>query len=160
MSNFGHIIDHPAPDLTEIIRAVEELTAQSGPPTNNHYNCREANGTMKPLPPGQTRQALFCPDCTHAPRHGPHCLFYHNPNSTETKPKRRLVYNSTPKYTAQDMINVIKTVWTQLGHYPTYRTLYAAATHPTANYISKHYPGGFKAARREAERQLRQEGKL
>lgn len=35
-----------------------------------HYNCREDNGSLKPVPPGTTRRALYCGDCT-----AEHCLW-------------------------------------------------------------------------------------
>jgi len=122
----------------------------------NDYNCRESNGSLKVLHPGESRRELFCPGCVYLSANG--CLFPKRTGTPIATPKPRLYHRTAErKYSDPDMVNTIKQVWRDIGRPPEIKDLNAADTHPRANHISKRYPGGFRAAREEARRQLQEE---
>lgn len=51
------------------------------------YACREADGSLKPVPPGKTRAELYCPQCTAL-----RCLFapgYYYDDEEDTEPEEQ-----------------------------------------------------------------------
>ena len=119
----------------------------------NNYNCRHSNGSLKIVPAGRTREREFCPDCERRPYRGKACLF---PKATPIVKKFHplTTNNRSRKIQPQAAVEVMKELWLKLGRPPQCKDLDQAQTTPSANWISKHYPGGIPAARQEAQEQL------
>jgi hypothetical protein len=117
----------------------------------NNYSCRDNDtGSLKITRPGQPR-TQFCPGCQHQGQKS--CLFHPPPPTLPpANPRRARPHNSNKIPTAQ-MIAVIKRAWRDLGHQPKLIEIRPPYS-PTGGHISKSYPGGFKAAVKEAQRQL------